>query len=125
MMGYPKTQAARITPLLADAMGALKLHALHIEHPTAVPADTALAVGRDAMQRLQAIDPGSLLLAECWQAARAVVAERLTVSVSPQQDGGVMAVVLDAGQHVTSAYGKTPEALALMLTLSSQPVRST
>lgn len=104
-------------PIL-DAIGALKLVPIVHYHPDIVSADAMLGAAREAIERLQAIDPAALELAEVYRVVAAELAPGQTLYVTPTTDAErpYGAVVTDAaGALIVTAAGKTIDGLAMLI----------
>lgn len=112
MMGMPNQTSRPVLHLLDTAIGALKLHALHLEHPTAVSKDTALDAGREALDHLRLIDREALQLAEAYRCVCAIVKPPLSVTVAPTTTGMLTATIMDGPHALQTIQAKTPEGLA-------------
>ena len=107
----------KTNPITA-AIGALKLVPIVHNHPGVVCADALLGAAREAVERLEAIDPAALELAEVYRTVAAELATGQTLYVTPTTDAErpYGAVVTDAaGQLIVTAAGKTIEGLAMLV----------
>ncbi|WP_348658228.1 hypothetical protein [uncultured Stutzerimonas sp.] len=103
---------------ITDAIGALKLVPIVHYHPDVVSADAMLGAAREAVERLQAIDPAALELAEVYRVVAAELAPGQTLYVTPTTDAvrPYGAVVTDAaGVLIVTAAGKTIDGLAMLV----------
>lgn len=103
---------------IIEAIGALKLVPIVHHHPDVVSADAMLGAAREAAQRLEALDPAALELAELYRVVVAELPPGQTLYVTPTTDAErpYGAVVTDAaGQLIVTAAGKTIEGLALLV----------
>lgn len=120
MMGisYPNYSTCR---LIDDAIGALKLYQLHLDHPTAVAAQAAKHTGADALQGLGLINRQAIELAEAHRLAAATQPAGVSVAVQPTEHG-FAAYIIDAGEVVQLVTAKTPAGLAELLRMGSKAV---
>jgi len=103
---------------ITDAIGALKLVPIVHHHPGLVCAQAMLGAAREAVERLEAIDPAALELAEVYRTVAAEIAPGQTLYVTPTTcaERPYGAVVTDAaGQLIVTAAGQTIEGLAMMV----------
>ncbi|WP_217476588.1 hypothetical protein [Stutzerimonas stutzeri] len=103
---------------ITDAIGALKLVPIVHHHPGLVCAQAMLGAAREAVERLEAIDPAALELAEVYRVVVAELAPGQTLYVTPttSAERPYGAVVTDAaGQLIVTAAGRTIEGLATMV----------
>lgn len=100
-----------------DALGALKLYALHLSHPATVCSRVAQEVGAETIERLAQLDRSTLVLDAAFTAVRPLVPGYLTVTVALTGNGvhPLMVMVLDDDRLVRTVIGSTPQALADML----------
>lgn len=103
---------------ITDAIGALKLVPIVHHHPGVVCAEAMLAAASEAVERLQAIDPAALELAETYRVVAAELAPGQTLYVTPTTctERPYGAVVTDAaGALIVTAAGKTIDGLAMLV----------
>lgn len=105
-----------------DAVGALKLYALHLNHPTTVCSRVAQEAGAEAIERLIQLDRSTLALDAAYAAARPLVPGYLTVVVAPTGNGDqpLMVMVLDDDRLMHTVIASTPQALADMLRMNRE-----
>lgn len=104
-------------PIL-DAIGALKLVPIVHHHPGVVCAEAMLGAAREAVERLEAIDPAALELAELYRVVAGELAPGQMLYVTPTTDAvrPYGAVVTDeGGQLIVTAAGKTIDGLAMLV----------
>ncbi len=106
--------------LIESAVGALKLHALHLQHPATVNADQAIAAGQDAMKRLAMIDREALALAEAYALVRKFAPQQMQVSVRPAGGNRIAAVLHSQDKVHHTVVAKSPAGLMELLAVQLQ-----
>lgn len=111
--------------LIDSAIGALRLYALHVQHPTTIAQDLALDAGAEAITRLQLVGRDALQLAEAYTAVRAITEPHLTVTVAPPNRSGLLTAMIHDGPHLMqTVLAKTPEGLAELLRVRIQEAQA-
>lgn len=110
---------------ITQAVGALKLVPMFLNHPTIISRSTLIGASSEALAMLEALPPITTELAEVFRHVDAVVLEGqiayVTPTKSPEKPYG--AVVADAqGRLCATAAGKSAKGLAELIRLQLQPM---
>lgn len=105
---------------ITDAIGVVKLTAMHFNNPTAVPAEVVRDASAECIQRLVAIQPEALHLVTLYTALLAITPvgwlPHVTLTHDPLRPFG--AVITDeAGNIAARDKGKTVDSLVALLRL--------
>lgn len=109
---------------IIQAIGALKLIPIFLNHPTIISRATLIGASAEAVQLLELMPPVSAELAEVFRCVDAVIGEGqvayVTPTKSPEYPYG--AVVADQrGNVCAAAMGKSKEGLAELIRLKLLP----
>lgn len=109
---------------ITQAIGALKLVPMFLNHPTIISRATLIGASAEAVQLLEALPAVSAELAEVFRCVDAVIGEGhiayVTPTKSPEYPYG--AVVADREGHVcAAAMGKSKEGLAELIRMKLLP----
>lgn len=109
---------------ITQAIGALKLVPMFLNHPTVISRATLIGASAEAVQLLEALPPVSAELAEVFRCVDAAIGEGhiayVTPTKSPEYPYG--AVVSDQrGNVCAAAMGKSKEGLAELIRLKLLP----
>jgi hypothetical protein len=109
---------------ITQAIGALKLVPMFLNHPTVISRATLIGASAEAVQLLESLPPVSAELAEVFRCVDAVIGEGkiayVTPTKSPEYPYG--AVVADQrGNVCAAAMGKSKEGLAELIRLKLLP----
>lgn len=109
---------------ITQAIGALKLVPMFLNHPTVISRATLIGASAEAVQLLESLPPVSAELAEVFRCVDAVIDEGqiayVTPTKSPEYPYG--AVVADQrGNVCAAAMGKSKEGLAELIRLKLLP----
>lgn len=107
-----------------QAVGALKLVPMFLNHPTVISRATLIGATTEALELLQGLPPVSAELAEVFRRVDAVIQEGQVAYVTPTRcpERPYGAVVADAhGRLCATATGKTKEGLAELIRLQLLP----
>jgi len=109
---------------ITQAIGALKLIPMFLNHPTVISRATLIGASVEAIQLLESLPPVSAELAEVFRCVDAVIGEEqiayVTPTKSPEYPYG--AVVADQhGNICAAAMGKSKEGLAELIRLKLLP----
>ena len=109
---------------ITQAIGALKLVPMFLNHPTVISRATLIGASAEAIQLLESLPPVSAELAEVFRCVDAVIGEGqiayVTPTKSPEYPYG--AVVADQqGNVCAAAIGKSKEGLAELIRLKLLP----
>ena len=109
---------------ITQAIGALKLVPMFLNHPTVISSATLIGASAEAVQLLESLPPVSPELAEVFRCVDAVICEGqiayITPTKSPEYPYG--AVVADQyGNVCAAAIGKSKEGLAELIRLKLLP----
>ncbi|GAB7528896.1 hypothetical protein PS3A_13050 [Pseudomonas sp. 3A(2025)] len=108
---------------ITQAVGALKLIPMYLNHPTVISRATLIGASAEALVMLEALPAAATELAEVFRAVDAVVHEGQTAYVTPTKSpshpfGAVIAD--DLGRLVATAVGKSKEGLAELIRMQLQ-----
>ncbi len=109
---------------ITQAIGALKLVPMFLNHPTVISRATLIGASAEAVQLLESLPPVSAELAEVFRCVDAVISEGqiayVTPTKSPEYPYG--AVVADQhGNVCAAAIGKSKDGLAELIRLKLRP----
>jgi hypothetical protein len=109
---------------ITQAIGALKLIPMFLNHPTVISRATLIGASVEAIQLLESLPPVSAELAEVFRCVDAVIGEGqiayVTPTKSPEYPYG--AVVADQhGNICAAAMGKSKEGLSELIRLKLLP----
>ncbi|MCY1301942.1 hypothetical protein D9M70_515790 [compost metagenome] len=109
---------------IRDAMGALKLVPMFVDHPSLISRACLVGASHEALQRLEQVPAASIELHEAFRAVHAVCRDGdtayVTATTSPERPYGAV-VVNAAGHLVATACGKTIPGLAELIRLRLPP----
>ena len=109
---------------ILQAVGALKLVPMYLNHPTIISRATLIGATAEAVERLQHLPPTTIELAEVFSCVNAVTHDDQTAYVTPTRSSEYPygAVVADQHGHIcATAIGKTKEGLAELIRLKLLP----
>lgn len=109
---------------IIQAMGALKLVPMYLNHPTIISRATIIGASAEAVALLEGLPSITVELAEVFRCVDAVIHEGQTAYVTPTQSPEFPygAVVADLqGRICATAMGKTKEGLAELIRLKLLP----
>lgn len=109
---------------ITQAIGALKLIPMFLNHPTVISRATLIGASAEAVQLLEALPTVSAELAEVFRCVDAVIGEGQVAYVTPVKcpEYPYGAVVADAkGNVLAAAKGKSKEGLAELIRLKLVP----
>lgn len=109
---------------IIQAMGALKLVPMYLNHPTIISRATMIGASAEAVALLEDLPSITVELAEVFRCVDAVIHEGQTAYVTPTQSPEFPygAVVADLqGRICATAMGKTKEGLAELIRLKLLP----
>lgn len=110
---------------ILQALGALKLVPMHLNHPTIISRATLIDATTEAVALLEILAPATVELVDVFRCIDAVIRDDQTAYVthtrSPEYPYG--AVIADQNGHIcATAIGKTKEGLAELIRLKLLPV---
>ncbi|WP_122582034.1 hypothetical protein [Pseudomonas viridiflava] len=109
---------------ITNAVGALKMVPMHLNHPTIVSRSTLIGATTEALSMLEGLPPVTAELAEVFRMVESVLLEGQVAYVTPTRcpERPYGTVVADAkGRLCATATGKSKEGLAELVRLQLVP----